>query len=227
MRYHALTHPTASESSCLPYVPKISKAKRSKVWLYYTKKYSETATCNKCLSKTACKRGNTSNLMKHLRTHGINLKAEECTVFDCLQTSADSLEVPGPSQPHPSNVGTIDCDNDDSSLSAASTSSMVVTPFTLAKKAILPKEKVEEFHRAVTKFVVKGLHSFSTVESPWFREMVTALNPRYRPPSRDELSNTLIPAWYNVEKQNVIQELAQVSKGRFIVVRRSYAVATA
>lgn len=87
-----------------------------------------------------------------------------------------------------------------------------MTPFTLAKKAILPKEKVEEFHRAVTKFVVKGLHSFSTVESPWFREMVTALNPRYRPPSRDELSNTLIPAWYNVEKQNVIQELAQVSK---------------
>ena len=42
--------------------------------------------------------------------------------------------------------------------------------------------------------------------------MTTALNPRYRPLSRDDLSNTLIPAWYSVEKQNVIQELAQVKK---------------
>ncbi|KAK0148013.1 Zinc finger BED domain-containing protein 1 [Merluccius polli] len=57
-----------------------------------------------------------------------------------------------------------------------------------------------------------GLHSFSTVESPSFREMTTALNPKYQPPSRDDISNTLIPAWYNVIKQNVIQQLAQVSK---------------
>ncbi|XP_028443439.1 zinc finger BED domain-containing protein 4-like [Perca flavescens] len=40
--------------------------------------------------------------------------------------------------------------------------------------------------------------------------MTAALNPRYQPPSRD--AHTLIPAWYSVEKQNVIQELAQVSK---------------
>lgn len=42
--------------------------------------------------------------------------------------------------------------------------------------------------------------------------MTAALNPRYRPPSRDDLSNTLIPAWYSVEKQHVIQELAQLNK---------------
>ncbi|KAK9536025.1 hypothetical protein VZT92_005847 [Zoarces viviparus] len=42
--------------------------------------------------------------------------------------------------------------------------------------------------------------------------MTTALNPSYRPPSRDDLSNKLIPAWYSVEKQNVMQELAQINK---------------
>ncbi|XP_038137844.1 E3 SUMO-protein ligase ZBED1-like [Cyprinodon tularosa] len=42
--------------------------------------------------------------------------------------------------------------------------------------------------------------------------MTNALNPRYTPPSRTVLSNTLIPAWYEVEKQNVITELANVSK---------------
>lgn len=52
---------------------------------------------------------------------------------------------------------------------SSASSTTAVTPFTMAKKATLTKEKVEELHRAVTKFVVKGLHSFSTVESPWFR----------------------------------------------------------
>ncbi|KAF7203537.1 zinc finger BED domain-containing protein 1-like, partial [Nothobranchius furzeri] len=42
--------------------------------------------------------------------------------------------------------------------------------------------------------------------------MCTALNPRYQPPSRDDLSNTLIPAWYSVEKSNLIQKMAQVNK---------------
>ena len=42
--------------------------------------------------------------------------------------------------------------------------------------------------------------------------MTTALNPKYQPPSRDDISNTYIPAWYNIIKQNVIQQLAPVSK---------------
>ena len=42
--------------------------------------------------------------------------------------------------------------------------------------------------------------------------MTTALNTRYQPPSRDDLSNTFIPAWYSVEKSNIIQKLAQVNK---------------
>ncbi|KAJ4936229.1 hypothetical protein JOQ06_000831 [Pogonophryne albipinna] len=63
------------------------------------------------------------------------------------------------------------------------------TPFSLALKGKLTKEKTEEFHRAVTAFVVKGLHPFSVVEAPSFREMTKALNPKYTPPSRDSLSN--------------------------------------
>ena len=40
--------------------------------------------------------------------------------------------------------------------------------------------------------------------------MTTALNPRYQPPFRDELS--FIPAWYSVETSNVIKKLAQVDE---------------
>lgn len=42
--------------------------------------------------------------------------------------------------------------------------------------------------------------------------MTMALNERYKPPSRDDLCNTLIPAWYSVEKENVIWELAMMKK---------------
>lgn len=40
--------------------------------------------------------------------------------------------------------------------------------------------------------------------------MIGILNPKYHPPSRDMLSNTLIPAWYMVEKENVKAELEEV-----------------
>ncbi|KAI7789674.1 putative zinc finger BED domain-containing protein 1-like [Triplophysa rosa] len=42
--------------------------------------------------------------------------------------------------------------------------------------------------------------------------MTRALNPKYTPPSRDTLSNVLIPAWYKVEKANLIMQLTTVGK---------------
>ncbi|XP_078031550.1 zinc finger BED domain-containing protein 4-like, partial [Epinephelus lanceolatus] len=42
--------------------------------------------------------------------------------------------------------------------------------------------------------------------------MTQTLNPKYTPPSRDKISNTLIPAWYAVEKNNVVSELKHIKK---------------
>lgn len=42
--------------------------------------------------------------------------------------------------------------------------------------------------------------------------MTRALNLRYTPPSRDTFSNVLIPAWYKVEKANLIMVLTTVGK---------------
>ncbi|XP_071401280.1 E3 SUMO-protein ligase ZBED1-like [Centroberyx affinis] len=83
--------------------------------------------------------------------------------------------------------------------------------FALAEKGKMSTERVDECHRAVTTFVVKGLHPLATVETPRFREMIKTLNPQYSPPSRESLSNHLIPDWYNVEKENIISELKNVS----------------
>ena len=40
--------------------------------------------------------------------------------------------------------------------------------------------------------------------------MLSALNPKYTPPTRDCLANQLIPTWYQIEKSNVITELSEV-----------------
>lgn len=57
---------------------------RSKVWLHFTKT-EDGVKCNVCDKKVAAKTGNTSNLMKHLIVHGINLRQQSCTVFDCMK----------------------------------------------------------------------------------------------------------------------------------------------
>lgn len=44
-----------------------------------------------------------------------------------------------------------------------------------------------------------------------YREMISNLNPQYQSPSRDLLSNTLIPAWYAVEIGNLKRKLQVVA----------------
>lgn len=42
--------------------------------------------------------------------------------------------------------------------------------------------------------------------------MTKILQPRYNPPSRDILTNRLIPAWYQVERDNLISDLRDIRK---------------
>ncbi|KAK7881000.1 hypothetical protein WMY93_032395 [Mugilogobius chulae] len=104
-----------------------------------------------------------------------------------------------------------ECQEEEDGTESCSTSERR-TPFTLAALGgKFNEEKVNECHRAVTKFVVKGLHPFSTVEQPEFRDMVRTFDSRYKPPSRDSLANRLIPAWYQVERDNLMSALREVS----------------
>ena len=110
------------------------KAKHSKVWLHFTSKDADSATCNRCLKPMSCKGGNASNLMKHLVTHGVYLKDEQCTVFDNLRdartstsTAAASVGLAGQIEESPSPASVVvditdddeDDDDDDSSNSSS------------------------------------------------------------------------------------------------------------
>ncbi|XP_060785993.1 uncharacterized protein LOC132891894 [Neoarius graeffei] len=194
---------------------------KSKAWLYFSKSDNNTARCNICDKSITCKSGSTSNFLKHLTVHGINLRAESCTVFSHTPTYAPlspptSLQDVLPPDSDSSESTKHSVVSDISSASAQvpdvrrKRQAATVNPFTLAEKAKMTKEKQAECHRAVTQFVVKGLLPFSTMETPWFREMIRTLNPRYQPPSRDMLANTCIPAWYAAEKERVKTDLKDV-----------------
>ena len=62
--------------------------KRLKVWLHFSKCDADYARCNICDAKCKASGRNTSNLRKHLVKHKIFLKAEECTIFDSLRSTA-------------------------------------------------------------------------------------------------------------------------------------------
>ncbi|KAJ8010116.1 hypothetical protein DPEC_G00071650 [Dallia pectoralis] len=60
--------------------------KRSKVWLYFTRKDANAVICNSCKSLISAMGGTTSNMQKHLATqHAIRL--QDCRVFDSLLLS--------------------------------------------------------------------------------------------------------------------------------------------
>ncbi|KAL7375448.1 hypothetical protein ABVT39_017609 [Epinephelus coioides] len=136
-------------------------------------------------------RGCTTNMAKHLRQqHGIQIK--ECTVFDMLRqppsSSQASSSPASPAQPTASTSSSEPSQSDESSQSSlrpnvtAQANKLVPqceTPVTLAAKGKLLEEKVEECHRKVTANVVKRLHPFSEAEAPTFRDMLSALNPKY------------------------------------------------
>jgi len=70
---------------------KMGRGKRSKAWLHFVKESVDKAKCSECVKCMSCKAGCTSNVAKHLRQHGINLK--ECTVLNVLRSLSANVSV--------------------------------------------------------------------------------------------------------------------------------------
>ena len=58
----------------------------------------------------------------------------------------------------------------------------------------LEKGKIEDINRMITKTFVMCNIPFSTVENPWFINLIKSLQPGYDPPSRRTLSGSLLEA---------------------------------
>ena len=153
---------------------------RSIIWNYFSLKLDDKGyiikdledrpVCRTCKRSVSAKNGNTSNLFTHLRDHHGRLYAEATVLL--AQERQESL-----------------------SQSSSAAQGKEPVQLTLAESIDRAKQfppnspQAQELNQAVCTFLVKGMHSISTVEEAGFRNLMYKLNPRYRCPPRKHFSN--------------------------------------
>ena len=80
-----------------------------------------------------------------------------------------------------------------------------------AKQAKLPTHKAASISQAVVRYLVHDLRPYSTVQSPAFKSLLHELEPRYTVPSRQTISERLVPAWHEMEKGKLQGQLDSAS----------------
>ncbi|XP_061741578.1 uncharacterized protein LOC133541877 isoform X1 [Nerophis ophidion] len=152
-------------------------------------------------------------MMKHLRVHGVQINA--CPVFDALRRpSSVSSSGSGSDAQSGTSVNALQSESDNLQPASQAPRCAQRTPFTITAMGKMSVPQTEECHGKVTAHIVKRLHPFSEVESPTFGDMVKTLNPKYIPPSRDYLANTLIPAWYKKNRNRESSGIGIETKNR-------------
>jgi hypothetical protein len=71
----------------------------------------------------------------------------------------------------------------------------------------LEKGYCDEINRSMTKAFVMSNIPFSTIENPWFVDLIKTLQPGYDPPSRQVLSGSLLEAETSRVKIRIMNEL--------------------
>ncbi|XP_053569082.1 zinc finger BED domain-containing protein 4-like [Bombina bombina] len=73
-------------------------------------------------------------------------------------------------------------------------------------------EKGKRITKAVATFIAKDLRPYSVLENLGFRNLLKTLEPRYKIPSRNHLTENVIPALYHETKAQVIASMSQASR---------------
>ncbi len=68
--------------------------------------------------------------------------------------------------------------------------------------------RAKEITASITRFIAKGLCPYNIVEWEGFQDLIYTLEPRYKIPSRNHMTNMCMPALYAQVKNQVEKELA-------------------
>ena len=72
--------------------------------------------------------------------------------------------------------------------------------------------RAKEITASITRFIAKGLCPYNIVEWEGFQDLIHTLEPRYKIPSRNHITNTCMPALYTQVKSQVEKELANAER---------------
>ncbi len=160
------------------------RSSTSVVWNYFGFKKDDFAQrqvlCKTCLGKVATSRGNTSNLIQHLKKH-------HKAMYDSCMAKRPSTSVS--SKPNTTRQG---------SLTEMFES---VTPYERTSKRHM------EITQKVTECIAKDMMPLSTVTKPGFTALINTLDKRYSMPSHTYFSQVAIPELHKECKQRVSAEL--------------------
>lgn len=152
------------------------------LWNHYLKINLSDARCKTCSKVLKMgESGTTSSLIKHLKQHK--------PIYDNYMTEKKSqeqakakrkLEIPTSEQ--------------------SSSKQQKVTEMFQVNKWPSDSKDQKRVNGLISKFIVQGLHAYSIVEEPGFKNLINAGFPRYSVPCRTTMSRSLIPKMYADER---------------------------
>ncbi|CAH1170700.1 unnamed protein product [Phaedon cochleariae] len=218
--------------------------KRSLVWNYFEKKEQGTVTeCISCKKKVPNK-GNTSNLMWHLKSaHPKKFRELEFlkrkrndsdeerfeNESDHYETSVDNENTPSISEDGITNfleLEVLEVDESSSSSHVLSPNPMSVRAMSRSPKVThtkqksmtqytLSKRQEEMITDAVVYFIATSMQPYNIVEQHGFKHLMKTAVPSYKLPSRKTLSECKIPKLYNETVQKIKDRLAEINEMSF------------
>ena len=188
-------------------------ATSSPVWKLMTKdKSREEAKCNLCSAVFHHKRSaSTSNLLRHLKIcHPIQLQITQCDNKQPGKSNADARdELKGKDDAPKQAEGSVSIPS--AELITVKRESVQPT----LKSTILKQEpykptsiRKKQLDDLVLNMITTDLQPLSVVEDKGFRNLVQALDPRYKIVSRKHLTSNLLPTKYGEEKAKLIIDLS-------------------
>ncbi|CAH1976566.1 unnamed protein product [Acanthoscelides obtectus] len=188
----------------------MSDKRRSGVWLYFNAIDSNKAKCDICQNFLSYKGGATCNLRKHLKAKHFSVITQDLPSPSSLRTSAELEEIPVPSTsstPWKSEVtpgssaydSTKKIDKGKRRMPFPSSKQSKISTFATRPMSI-PRTK--NLPIKVLNMIIKDMQPFTIVEDEGFRELLE-FDPAYTLPSRNTLSNSLLPQTYDEVVQKV------------------------
>ena len=147
------------------------------------------AICRQCEATIKCTGGGTSNMTTHMRRHHPDVKTDVQKLFNSPPPSPVHSSSSAPTTPLKSHQPTI------------------ITSFVSQSKYPPSSPKAKDITNKIALWIIHDMMPYSVVDSPYFRDVLEALDPRYQVPSRKQFSEITVPSLYTNVKQKVKKSL--------------------
>uniref|UniRef100_UPI00358E30FE E3 SUMO-protein ligase ZBED1-like n=1 Tax=Myxine glutinosa TaxID=7769 RepID=UPI00358E30FE len=196
---------------------------KSAVWKHFgfpvvyeneVRKINKSRTvCKHCSISVSYPGGNTTNMISHLKRHHPQHPIVTATDKKYSSLKKDCNTATNTNASPATNTNASPATNTDASNTSTMPWPTDFGQFTLAEVFTSPLHSTSQRAEAITKaigvFICSGMHPFSTIYEPGFRNLIQILEPRYTIPSAAHFSHKVIQELHLKTKQFVKMRLEE------------------